>query len=106
MPSPTRRTVLVLGALAGALLAAGCTEDHRDADRTARPDPDLPLRVRAVAATDRLLTDYDAVITGPGAADRAAVLRELRADVEEHRAALAAGLPTTSPSGPRPSSAG
>ncbi|MEV7181126.1 ferritin-like domain-containing protein [Kitasatospora sp. NPDC093679] len=104
MLSPTRRTVLALGALAGALLAAGCTEDHRDADRTDRPDPDLPLRLRAVAATDRLLTDYDAVIAGPGA-DRAAALRELRADVEEHRAALASGLPTPSPSGPAPSSA-
>ncbi|MEW1911482.1 ferritin-like domain-containing protein [Kitasatospora sp. NPDC085895] len=104
MPSPTRRTVLALGALAGALLAAGCSEDHRDADRTDRPDPDLPLRLRAVASTDRLLTDYDAVIAGPGA-DRAAALRDLRADVEEHRAALAAGLPTPSPSGSTPSSA-
>ncbi|MEV6211011.1 ferritin-like domain-containing protein [Kitasatospora sp. NPDC051914] len=102
MPSPTRRTVLALGALTGALLVSGCTEDHRDPDR-GRPDPDLPLRRRAVAATDALLASYDAVLAGPGT-DRADTLHDLRADVEEHRAALAAGLPSAVPSGSAPAS--
>ncbi|WP_431678650.1 DUF4439 domain-containing protein [Kitasatospora sp. KL5] len=102
MPSPSRRTVLALGALTGALLVSGCTEDRRDPDR-GRPDPDLPLRRRAVAATDALLASYDAVLAGPGT-DRADTLHDLRADVEEHRAALAAGLPPAAPSGSAPAS--
>jgi hypothetical protein len=112
MPSPNRRTRLVLGILTGALLLSGCTSgggslgDHDD--HTNRPDPDLPLRARAVAATDTLLADYDAVLAGPGAtqADR---LRTYRADLVAQRAALASGLPSpgsASPGGSTPPSPG
>ncbi|GJF34402.1 hypothetical protein KNE206_71020 [Kitasatospora sp. NE20-6] len=103
MPSPTRRTVLALGVLTGTLLASGCTDDHRDPDRADRPDPDLPLRARAVAATDTLLAGYDAVATGADAA-ATAVLRRQRAETAAHRAALAEGLPAASPSASVPAS--
>ncbi|MEE1822342.1 ferritin-like domain-containing protein [Streptomyces sp. BE20] len=107
MQPPSRRTFLALGLLlaAGGALTA-CTDgpdagtggtagEHR------RPDPDEPVRLRAVAATDALLAGYDALLAGPGAG-QAAQLQPLRAEVVQHRAALAAGLPETSssPSGP------
>ncbi|MEV7775580.1 ferritin-like domain-containing protein [Kitasatospora sp. NPDC086791] len=94
MQPPSRRTLLSLGLLA---LTAGpltaCT-----ADRTGpapevtgpRPDPDAPVRLRAVAASDALLAGYDALPTPPDA--RAA---GLRAENARYRAALAEGLPAT-----------
>ncbi|WP_441246047.1 ferritin-like domain-containing protein [Kitasatospora sp. McL0602] len=102
MLSPTRRTFLALGAFTGALLVSGCTDDSGPAAADhKRPDPDLPLRTRAVATTDQLLAAYDAAIAGPGAA-QAALLTAQRADVAAHRTALATGLPTpsASPSAP------
>ncbi|GAA2273057.1 MULTISPECIES: ferritin-like domain-containing protein [Kitasatospora] len=106
MPSSNRRTLLVLGVLTGALVLCGCTggggTDGTGGTREARPDPDLPLRARAVATTDTLLADYDAVLAGPGAA-QADRLRTFRADLAAHRTALASGLPSpagsTSPAG-------
>ncbi|MED7954859.1 ferritin-like domain-containing protein [Streptomyces sp. BE303] len=107
MQPPSRRTFLALGLLlaAGGALTA-CTDgpdagtggtagEHR------RPDPDEPVRLRAVAATDALLAGYDALLAAPGAG-QAAQLQPLRAEVVQHRAALAAGLPeaSSSPSGP------
>ncbi|MGK4583242.1 ferritin-like domain-containing protein [Kitasatospora sp. HPMI-4] len=113
MPSPNRRTRLALGLLAGALVLSGCTGGGGGGgDRAGhpdRPDPDLPLRARAVAATDALLADYDAVLAGPGAA-QADRLRTFRADLVAHRTALASGLPSpgdsASPGGSTPPSAG
>ncbi|MEV6977871.1 ferritin-like domain-containing protein [Kitasatospora sp. NPDC093806] len=94
MQPPSRRTFLALGLLltAGGALTA-CTDAHHTdpgapaADR--RPDPDEPVRLRAVAATDTLLAGYDALLAGPGQGR----LQPLRAEVAQHRAALAAGLP-------------
>ncbi|WP_457034237.1 DUF4439 domain-containing protein [Kitasatospora sp. P5_F3] len=98
MLSLTRRSLLLLGVLSGApLLLCGCTDEDGPAEaERKKADADLPLRARAVADTDRLLAGYDAVLAGPGAAqgDR---LRALRAEVAEHRAALATGLPSGSP---------
>ncbi|WP_405019395.1 ferritin-like domain-containing protein [Kitasatospora sp. NBC_00070] len=95
MLSLTRRSLLLLGALSSApLLLCGCTDEDgpTEAERK-KADADLPLRGRAVADTDRLLAGYDAVLAGPGAA-QADRLRALRAEVAEHRTALATGLPT------------
>ncbi|MER8188002.1 ferritin-like domain-containing protein [Kitasatospora sp. NPDC094015] len=96
MLSPTRRAFLILGALAGSHLLCACTGGHHeDGDgEQHRADQDLPLRTRAVAATDALLAGYDGVLAGPGAAGRADLLKQLRAEVVQHRAALAEGLPT------------
>ncbi|MER5867773.1 ferritin-like domain-containing protein [Kitasatospora sp. NPDC002040] len=93
----TRRSLLALGALGGAqLVLCGCTDDGGSPDQERKKaDADLPLRTRAVAATDQLLAGYDAVLAGPGAA-QADRLRALRAEVTEHRAALATGLPAAS----------
>ncbi|MFB7667868.1 DUF4439 domain-containing protein [Kitasatospora sp. NPDC056138] len=101
MLSPTRRTLLGLGALTGALVLSGCTGGGGgdNGTRADRPDPDLPLRARAVATTDTLLADYDAVLGGPGAA-QADRLRTFRADLAVHRAALATGLPSAGASTP------
>ncbi|AUY51715.1 ferritin-like domain-containing protein [Streptomyces sp. CB01881] len=97
MQPPSRRTFLALGLLlttGGALTA--CTDSHDGKDATEgehrRPDPDEPVRLRAVAATDTLLAGYDALLAGPGAG-QAAQLQPLRAEAAQHRAALAAGLP-------------
>ncbi|MFE6053912.1 DUF4439 domain-containing protein [Kitasatospora sp. NPDC056446] len=107
MQPPSRRTFLALGLLT----LTACT-----ADRTGptpggaglRPDPDAPVRLRAIAATDALLAGYDALPAAPGT--RTA---DLRAENARHRAALAEGLPasavpspsvTTSPS-PTPGTA-
>ena len=97
MQAPRRRTVLTLGLLAAALLTACTGGHHEDTGEHQRPDPDLPVRTRAVAATDALLAAYDTVLAGPGAA-QAAQLQPLRAELLQHRAAFAAGLPTASPS--------
>ncbi|MFJ2582363.1 ferritin-like domain-containing protein [Kitasatospora aureofaciens] len=102
MQPPSRRTFLALGLLlttGGALTA--CTDSHHNADQgrtnDRRPDPDEPLRLRAVATTDTLLAGYDTLLAGPGAG-QAAQLQPLRAEVAQHRAALATGLPTATPS--------
>ncbi|MFB6892743.1 ferritin-like domain-containing protein [Kitasatospora sp. NPDC056327] len=94
MQPPSRRTFLALGLLiaAGGALTA-CTDQHDAAPGTPagdhRPDPDEPVRLRAVAATDTLLAGYDALLP------QSPQLQSLRAEVAQHRAALAAGLPTT-----------
>ncbi|MFJ8046354.1 ferritin-like domain-containing protein [Kitasatospora sp. NPDC096147] len=116
MPSLTRRSLLALGALTGAsLLICGCTDEEHGpaAEQRQREDADRPVRTKAVADTDLLLAGYDAVAASAGS--QAEQLRTLRAEVAEHRAALAAGLPSgsatpsASPSGsatPAPSGSG
>ncbi|MFI9275881.1 ferritin-like domain-containing protein [Kitasatospora sp. NPDC052896] len=108
MQSPSRRTLLTAGTLAVAALLAGCTGGARPAPAPpVRADPDQPLRMRAVAASDALLERYAAVLAGPAGADPR--LRPLRDETLRQRAALAAGLPgggSPSPSAshpPRPS---
>ncbi|MFF2662197.1 ferritin-like domain-containing protein [Kitasatospora sp. NPDC058032] len=89
MQPRSRRTFLTLGLLvtAGTALTA-CTEPHGTppAGAARRPDPDEPIRLRAVAATDTLLAGYDALLP------QAPQLQPLRAEVAQHRAAL---QPTT-----------
>jgi hypothetical protein len=100
MQAPRRRTVLTIGLLAAAALLTACTgTHHEDTGEQRRPDPDTPVRTRAVAATDALLAAYDTVLAGPGAA-QAAQLQSLRAELLQHRAAFTAGLPSASPSAP------
>ncbi|WP_199881736.1 DUF4439 domain-containing protein [Streptomyces sp. CB03911] len=92
-----RRTTLALGLLAAAALLTACTgSHHKDGDEQRPADPDLPVRTRAVAATDALLAAYDTVIAGPGAG-RAGELQPLRAELLRHRAAFAEGLPSAAP---------
>ncbi|MCX5212843.1 DUF4439 domain-containing protein [Kitasatospora sp. NBC_00240] len=94
-----RRTTLALGLLAAAAVLTACTgSHHEDRDEQRQTDPDLPVRTRAVAATDALLAAYDTVIAGPGAG-RAGELRPLRAELLRHRAAFAEGLPSAAPTG-------
>ncbi|MER5640948.1 ferritin-like domain-containing protein [Kitasatospora sp. NPDC002227] len=95
MLSPNRRTFLALGVLTAALTASGCSGDSGGPGGKGKSDPDLPLRVRAVAATDALLAGYDAVQAGGAQAE---LLKTQREEVVAHRTALAAGLPTASPS--------
>ncbi|MFC5667877.1 ferritin-like domain-containing protein [Kitasatospora misakiensis] len=99
MQPPSRRSFLALGLLltAGGALTA-CTDTHDPSPASPagdhdRPDPDAPVRLRAVAATDTLLAGYDAVLP------QSAQLQALREDVARHRAALAGHLPGGSPSG-------
>ncbi|MEU9046445.1 MULTISPECIES: ferritin-like domain-containing protein [unclassified Kitasatospora] len=90
MQPPSRRTFLSLGLLT---LTAACTTDHpgpTPGTTGPRPDPDAPIRLRAIAATDVLLAGYDAQPAPPGA--RSA---DLRAENARHRAALAEGLPAS-----------
>ncbi len=94
MPAPTRRTLLALGALTGLHLLCGCTDGRPAVPKPTAADPDRPLRLHQLAATDALLADYDAVLaTAPADADR---LGNLREDVARHREALAATLPPPS----------
>ncbi|GLW75172.1 hypothetical protein Kpho02_74690 [Kitasatospora phosalacinea] len=106
MPAPTRRTFLALGALTGLQLLCGCTDDHpAKPAQSPAADPDRPLRLRQLAATDALLARYDAALAAPGADP--GKLGDLRADVVQHREALARTLPSASPSpsaSPPPSS--
>ncbi|MGW2254491.1 ferritin-like domain-containing protein [Kitasatospora sp. NPDC001660] len=91
MQPPSRRTFLALGLI---LTAAACTttpDQGKPADAR-RPDPDEPLRRRAVAATDTLLAAYDAL--------PATQLQPLRAEVAQHRAALAQTLTPSTPPTP------
>ncbi|WP_395298668.1 DUF4439 domain-containing protein [Kitasatospora hibisci] len=110
MQPPRRRTFLALGLLlAGGGALSACTGSHDDGGRgePRRPDPDEPVRLRAVAATDTLLAGYDALLAGPGAG-QAALLQPLRAEVVRHRAALAGGPggdPGSASSASSPSSA-
>ncbi|WP_051835624.1 DUF4439 domain-containing protein, partial [Kitasatospora aureofaciens] len=93
MQPPSRRTFLALGLIT---LTTACTgTDGTDAATKApAPDPDAPVRLRAVAATDTLLSAYDALLGTPGA--RTALLQPLRAETAQHRAALAQGIPAGS----------
>ncbi|MFF8775156.1 ferritin-like domain-containing protein [Kitasatospora sp. NPDC015120] len=97
MQPPSRRTFLALGLLltAGTALTA-CTDGHGTDTAPGgdhrRPDPDEPVRLRAVAATDTLLAGYDALLP------QAPQLQPLRAEVAQHRAALQPT--TTSPATP------
>ncbi|MFJ8628734.1 ferritin-like domain-containing protein [Kitasatospora sp. NPDC093550] len=88
MQPPSRRTFLALGLLT----LTACTADHpgpTPGTGGLRPDPDTPVRLRALAATDALLAGYDALAQNPG----------LRAETALHRAALAEGLsPSATPS--------
>ncbi|MFF1796630.1 hypothetical protein ACFVXQ_20840, partial [Kitasatospora sp. NPDC058263] len=102
MQPPSRRTLLALGlflATGGALAACTGSPDEGGAGggEHRRPDPDEPVRLRAVDATDALLAGYDALLAGAGAG-QAGQLQPLRAEVLQHRAALAAGLPAPSAS--------
>lgn len=102
MQPPSRRTLLALGlflATGGALAACTGSPDEGGAGggEHRRPDPDEPVRLRAVDATDALLAGYDALLAGAGAG-QAGQLQPLRAEVLQHRAALAAGLPGPSAS--------
>ncbi|MDX6267811.1 MAG: hypothetical protein QOD70_2551 [Frankiales bacterium] len=85
---PSRRTVLVAGALS---LVTGC----RPRPRT-QPviDPDAPLRTAALARENALLDAYRAVMTARPAL--AARLRPLAADKAVHIAALGTAAPSTS----------
>ncbi|MDH6122431.1 ferritin-like domain-containing protein [Kitasatospora sp. GAS204B] len=103
MQSPSRRTFLATGALAAAGLLAACTASGGKskaggsaAGGAGKTDPDLPLRTRAVAATDALIAQYSAAL-GPGSGAPASPLAQLRADLETQRTALAAGLPAGRP---------
>ncbi|MFF2548520.1 ferritin-like domain-containing protein [Kitasatospora sp. NPDC058063] len=95
MQPPSRRSLLTLGLLT-ALTACTASVGDRHADPTPPRDPDTPVRLRAIAATDLLLGAYDNLLTVPGA--RTALLQPLRDDTVQHRAALAQGLPSASPS--------
>ncbi|MFD8786283.1 ferritin-like domain-containing protein [Kitasatospora sp. NPDC059599] len=94
MQPPSRRTLLSLGLFTlTACTVAACTTDRTGPAPGAtgpRPDPDAPVRLRAVTATDALLTGYDTLPAPPGV-DGAG----LRAETARHRAALAEGLPAT-----------
>ncbi|MFJ4192286.1 ferritin-like domain-containing protein [Kitasatospora sp. NPDC089509] len=92
MQPPSRRTFLALGLLT---LTTACTgHDPTSTATPGGPDPDLPVRLRAVAATDTLLTAYDALLAAPGA--QTALLQPLRAETAQHRAALSDGIPAAS----------
>ncbi|MFI9162315.1 ferritin-like domain-containing protein [Kitasatospora aureofaciens] len=96
MQPPSRRTFLAFGLIT---LTTACTgTDGTDAATKApAPDPDAPVRLRAVAATDTLLSAYDALLGVPGA--RTDLLQPLRAETAQHRAALAQGIPAAPTSG-------
>lgn len=111
MQPHSRRTFLALGLLT----LTACTADHTGPTSGTgglRPDPDTPVRLRAIAATDALLAGYDTLPPPPGV--RSA---DLRAEVARQRAALAEGLtaaavpspPVTTaptPAGPTPAGPG
>src|SRR5690242_20019344 len=64
MLSPNRRALLSFGLLTGAALLTGCSGGGGHGDDKHPADPDLPLRTRAMAATEALLAGYDAVLAG------------------------------------------
>ncbi|MFF2081735.1 ferritin-like domain-containing protein [Kitasatospora sp. NPDC058162] len=95
MQPPSRRTFLALGLIT---LTAACTSSTDGGvlpgNKPPGPDSDHPVRLRAVAATDTLLSAYDTLLATPGA--QTALLQPLRAETAQHRAALAYGVPTPS----------
>ncbi|MFI9365476.1 DUF4439 domain-containing protein [Kitasatospora sp. NPDC053057] len=100
MQPPSRRTFLALGLIT---LTSACTTGGTDVDpngdvmpgnKGPGPDPDNPVRLRAIAATDTLLSAYDTLLATPGA--QTALLQPLRAETAQHRAALAYGVPAAS----------
>ncbi|MFD7413011.1 ferritin-like domain-containing protein [Kitasatospora purpeofusca] len=97
MQPPSRRTFLALGLLLTGGTLTACTDSpHRDPGSPAgdhnRPDPDEPVRRRALDATDALLAAYDALLP------QAPQLQPLREDVARHRAALDTATPAPTPS--------
>ncbi|MFE5586441.1 ferritin-like domain-containing protein [Kitasatospora sp. NPDC056531] len=107
MQPHSRRTFLALGLIT---LTAACTSsngvdpngDVMPGNKGPGPDPDNPVRLRAIAATDTLLAAYDTALATPGA--QTALLQPLRAETAQHRAALAYGMPAASvPPAPAPS---
>ncbi|GLW57890.1 ferritin-like domain-containing protein [Kitasatospora phosalacinea] len=103
MPAPTRRTFLALGALTGLHLLSGCTDDHpAKPPQPQAEDPDRPLRLRQLAATDALLARYDAALAAAGTDP--GPLGDLRADVVRHREEFARTLPAPSASPSAPAS--
>ncbi|WP_316529197.1 ferritin-like domain-containing protein [Kitasatospora brasiliensis] len=93
MQPPSRRTLLALGLLTTLTACTGGSPGHVPAPA---PDPDTPARLRAIAATDRLLGGYERLLAAPDA--QGALLRPLRDETARHRAALLQGLPTAGPS--------
>ncbi|MET8628174.1 ferritin-like domain-containing protein [Kitasatospora sp. NPDC004669] len=99
MQPHSRRTFLALGLIT---LTTACTSspesdprsDVMPGNKGPGPDPDDPARLRAIAATDTLLAAYDTALATAGA--QTALLRPLRADTAQHRAALAYGIPAAS----------
>ena len=102
---PTRRAVLVAGALAagGLLPLAGCTSTAPSPDPqppAADADPDAAVRADAVRRELTLLAAYDAALRAHP--PQAALLRRLRAEHAEHLVALgAAPSPSPTPSSSR-----
>ncbi|MFJ9845724.1 ferritin-like domain-containing protein [Kitasatospora sp. NPDC101155] len=106
MQPHSRRTFLALGLIT---LTAACTSSNgadpngavMPGNKGPGPDPDNPVRLRAIAATDTLLAAYDTALATPGA--QTALLQPLRAETARHRAALAYGMPAASvPPAPTP----
>ncbi|MFG2848595.1 ferritin-like domain-containing protein [Kitasatospora sp. NPDC048296] len=106
MQPHSRRTFLALGLIT---LTAACTSSNgadpngavMPGNKGPGPDPDNPVRLRAIAATDTLLAAYDTALATPGA--QTALLQPLRAETAQHRAALAYGMPAASvPPAPTP----
>ncbi|MFH9353522.1 ferritin-like domain-containing protein [Kitasatospora sp. NPDC017646] len=93
MQPPSRRTFLALGLITLTTACTGTDVTPGDANGPG-PDPDGPVRLRALAATDALLSAYDALLATPGA--QTPLLQPLRAETAQHRAALAHGTPAGS----------
>jgi len=91
MSAPVSRRRLLQAALV-VPAAAACTSYDT---RPARIDPDVALRADAVARERLLIARYDAAVPTPAVAS-------IRAEHEQHLAALGARLPSASPapSGP------
>ncbi|MFE4361627.1 ferritin-like domain-containing protein [Kitasatospora sp. NPDC056800] len=96
MQPPSRRTFLALGLLTTLTACTAAPHGAHPAGPTPPRDLDTPARLRAIADTDLLLGAYDSLLTAPGA--QTALLQPLRDDTARHRAALAQGLPSASPS--------
>ncbi|MFG3229140.1 DUF4439 domain-containing protein [Kitasatospora sp. NPDC048194] len=99
MQPPSRRTFLALGLITLTSACTGSPGGDPDGDvvpgnRRPGPDPDLAVRLRALAATDTLLAAYGSALAAPDA--RTALLQPLRAETAQHRAALAYGVPAAS----------
>ena len=122
-PGIRRRSLLSAGlgtGIAGLLVACGSVSASTSADsRSARaveaPDPDLPVRARALAATRALAAQYDAVIAEFPAAGELRPLREqlaaqetafggATASASAAGSASASASPSATASSPAPSS--